>query len=423
MGSVAHEYRGRAQAQPLTTNMFKLALRNIFRHRFRTAMTLAAIVFGVCGLVLSGGFVRDVFIQLAEALIHSQSGHLQIAPAGYFSVGSRSPERYVIDTPGRLQAMIGAMPEVEDVMMRVNFSGLLNNGRTDWPIIGEGVQASKEARLSSFMHMVAGRQLADSDDFGVLVGQGVAQALKLAPGDRVTVLLSTRDGALNSIDLEVIGIFQSFSKDFDARALRMSLKAAHELLASQGVNTLVVSLKRTSDTERVATALRSTLSPAGFEVRTWVQLNDFYEKTIALYDQQFGFLQLIILGMVLLSVANSVNMSVFERVGEFGTMVALGNRRGQLRALILTETAMLGIIGAILGVALGVALALLISAIGIAMPPPPNANLGYTGFIRVVPAVLALAFAVGLTATLFAAVLPAIRVSRMPVVDALRANL
>ncbi len=403
--------------------MFKLALRNIFRHRFRTAMTLAAIVFGVCGLVLSGGFVRDVFIQLAEALIHSQSGHLQIAQTGYFGYGSRSPERYVIDAPGRLQAAIAAMPEVEDVMMRVHFSGLLNNGKTDWPIIGEGVQASKEARLSSFMHIVAGRQLADSDAFGVVVGQGVAQALKLAPGDRVTVLLSTRDGALNSIDLEVIGVFQSFSKDFDARALRMPLKAAHELLASQGVNTLVVSLKRTSDTERVATALRSTLASDRVEVRTWVQLNDFYEKTIALYDQQFGFLQLIILGMVLLSVANSVNMSVFERVGEFGTMVALGNRRRQLRALILTEAAMLGLIGAILGVALGAALALLISAIGIPMPPPPNANLGYTGFIRVVPAVLALAFAVGFMATIFAAVLPAMRVARMPVADALRANI
>jgi putative ABC transport system permease protein len=403
--------------------MFKLALRNIFRHRFRTSMTLAAIVFGVCGLVLSGGFVRDVFIQLAEALIHSQSGHLQIAPTGYFSYGSRSPERYVIDEPARLQAAIATMPEVEDVMMRVHFSGLLNNGRTDWPIIGEGVQASKEARLSSFMHIVAGRQLTDSDEFGAVVGQGVAQALKLAPGDRVTVLLSTRDGALNSIDLEVIGVFQSFSKDFDARALRMPLKAADELLASHGVNTLVVSLKRTSDTERVATALRSTLASDGVEVRTWVQLNDFYEKTIALYDQQFGFLQLIILGMVLLSVANSVNMSVFERVGEFGTMVALGNRRRQLRALILTEAAVLGLIGAILGVTLGVGLAVLISAIGIPMPPPPNANLGYTGFIRVVPVVLAVAFTVGMTATLLAAVLPAIRVSRMPVSDALRANL
>lgn len=403
--------------------MLKLALRNIFRHRFRTAMTLAAIVVGVCGLVLSGGFVRDVFAQLAEALIHSQSGHLQIAPTGYFSVGSRSPERYVIEAPGRLKARLAAMPEVEDVMMRVHFSGLLNNGRTDWPIIGEGVEASKEARLSSFMHIVAGRQLKDGDVFGIVVGQGVAQALKLAPGDRVTVLLSTRDGALNSIDLEVIGIFQSFSKDFDARALRMPLQAAHELLASEGVNTVVVSLKKTSDTEPVAAALRSELSPAGLEVKTWIELNDFYEKTIALYEQQFGLLQLIILGMVLLSVANSVNMSVFERVGEFGTMVALGNRRRHLRVLIMTETALLGLIGATAGVALGVLLAVLISAIGIPMPPPPNANLGYTGFIRVVPVVLALAFAIGLLATLLAAVLPAIRVSRMPVVDALRSNL
>jgi putative ABC transport system permease protein len=272
------------------------------------------------------------------------------------------------------------------------------------------------------MHIVAGRQLADTDKFGVVVGQGVAQALKLAPGDRVTVLLSTADGALNSIDLQVIGVFQSFSKDFDARAMRIPLGAAHELLASEGVNTLVVSLRRTSDTERVATALKSMLSPAGLEVRTWVELNDFYEKTIALYDQQFGFLQLIILGMVLLSVANSVNMSVFERVGEFGTMVALGNRTGQVRRLILAETAMLGVIGSVIGVALGMALAVAISAIGIPMPPPPNANLGYTGFIRVVPGVLALAFAVGFAATLLAAVLPAMRVSRMPVVDALRAN-
>lgn len=402
--------------------MLKLALRNVFRHRFRSAMTLAAIAFGVCGLVLSGGFVRDIFIQLAEALIHSQSGHLQVSAAGYFSHGSRTPEKYLIDDPAPLQSMIGAMPEVDDVMLRVHFSGLLNNGKTDWPIIGEGVQPSRETKLSSFMHIVAGRQLADKDDFGVLVGQGVAQALRLVPGDRVTLLLSTADGALNSIDLEVIGVFQSFSKDFDARALRIPLKAAHELLGSEGVNTLVVSLKRTSDTEQVAAELGSRLPPGKFDVRSWVQLNDFYEKTVALYNQQFGFLQLIILGMVLLSVANSVNMSVFERVGEFGTMVALGNRMAHVRRLILTETALLGVIGALLGVTLGILLATAISAVGIPMPPPPNANLGYTGLIRVVPAILALAFAVGFTATFLAAILPAIRVSRMPVADALRAN-
>ena len=51
--------------------MLKLALRNVFRQKLRTALTLADIVFGVVGLVLSGGFVCDVHIQLWVALIHS----------------------------------------------------------------------------------------------------------------------------------------------------------------------------------------------------------------------------------------------------------------------------------------------------------------------------------------------------------------
>jgi putative ABC transport system permease protein len=157
-------------------------------------------------------------------------------------------------------------------------------------------------------------------------------------------------------------------------------------------------------------------------VRTWVELNDFYEKTVALYERQFGVLQLITLAMVLLSVANSVNMSVFERVGEFGTMRALGDNSGTVFRLVLTESLVLGVVGATLGVVVGIVLAYAISAVGIPMPPPPNANLGYTAFIRVVPSLVAMSFAVGLAAATLAAFLPALKVSRTPLVDALRSN-
>jgi putative ABC transport system permease protein len=127
--------------------------------------------------------------------------------------------------------------------------------------------------------------------------------------------------------------------------------------------------------------------------------------------------------MVILSVVNSVNMSVFERVGEFGTMMALGNRSSVVFKLIVTENAMIGLIGASLGVLLGVALAYGISAIGIPMPPPPNADLSYIARIGVVPSVILGAFAVGLIATVLAALLPAVRVYKIPVVDALRQNI
>lgn len=402
--------------------MLKLALRNILRQRFRTAMTLGAIVFGVVGLVLSGGFVRDVFIQLGETLIHSQSGHLQIAKQGYFTHGSRFPEKFAIDEPGAIQREISALPNVVDVLARVHFSGLLNNGRTDWPIVGEGVEAAMEAKLGSSLRIVAGRQLSDEDAFGALIGQGVAKALNLSPGDNAALLLSTADGALNHLELEIVGVFQSFSQDFDARAVRIPLSAAQQALGTSRANTLVVSLRETKDTPAVAERVRNVLDTRQLEVRTWVELNDFYEKTIALYERQFGFLQLIILAMVLLSVSNTINMSVFERMGEFGTMFALGNRRRHVFQLIVVESALLGVIGGILGLALGVGLAGLISAIGIPMPPPPNANLGYTAFIRIVPEVLLMAFLVGLIGTVIAALLPAIRVVRTPVIDALRTN-
>ena len=62
--------------------MLKLALRNVFRHKLRTGMTLAAIVLGVVGLILSGGFVQDMYNQLGEWIIHSQSGHLQVSRIG-----------------------------------------------------------------------------------------------------------------------------------------------------------------------------------------------------------------------------------------------------------------------------------------------------------------------------------------------------
>lgn len=401
---------------------FRLALRNVFRHRVRTAMTLAAIAFGVAGLILSGGFVQDIYTQLGEALIHSQTGHLQIMRSGYYESGTRSPEKYRITDVDALKRTARALPEVKDAMARIAFSGLLNNGRTDWGIVGEGVEPDKEAQLGSYMRITAGRQLRDTDAAGILIGQGVAQALRLAPGDAVTLLLNTEEGGLNTLELQVVGVFQSFSKDFDARAVRIPLTAAKEVLATGGANVLVVALNHTADTEPVAKSLRQRLGAAPLEVWTWRRLNDFYDKTVSLYDRQFGVLQLIILAMVLLSVANSINMTVFERLGEFGTMRALGNRTRAVLRIILLESAILGLAGGLIGVIVGILLALLISAFGIPMPPPPNANLGYTAFIRVVPWVVAGAFAVGWVASVLASLWPAARVARHDLAEALRAN-
>lgn len=402
--------------------LLTLALRNILRQKLRTGMTLLAIVCGVVGLILAGGFIQDIFVQLGEAIIHSQTGHVQIFRKDFMDKGSRSPEKFLIEKPDALAARIARHPEVESVMGRMFFSGLLNNGKRDLGIIGEGVEPDKEAKLGSFIIMSSGRQLTTRDKDGIMLGRGVAHSLGLKPGDRVSLVVNTAEGGMNTLDFEVVGTFQTFSKDYDARAVRIPLASAQELLVNAGVNLLVVSLHKTEDTDRVMGLLAEDVPASEFEYRSWRTLSDFYDKAVKLYDRQFGVLQLIILLMVLLSVTNSVNMSVFERQGEFGTMQALGNRPSDIFRLILLESALLGLAGSVIGVIAGVGLAGLVSAIGIPMPPPPNSNFGYTAFIRIIPLSLLGAFAVGVLATVLAAIIPARKVTRLALIDALRQN-
>jgi putative ABC transport system permease protein len=403
-------------------HLLKLAIRNVARQRARTALTLAAIAFGVAGLILAGGFVEDVYVQLGEATIHSQLGHLQIYTKGYYAQGSRKPQEYMLARPDEIVRQVSANPAVQDTMLRLNFSALLNNGRADLAVIGEGIEPEKEARLGSFVRLLQGRTLSAQDRFGILVGEGVAKALKLAPGSPVTLVTNAADGVLNSLDFEVVGVFRSFSKDYDNRAVRIPLAAARNLLATDAANTAVVSLHETPRTAEVKAELERLLADRNVEIMAWDELSDFYKKTIALYKRQFGVLQVITLVMVVLSVANTVSMTAFERVGEFGTMRAMGDRSSGIFRLVVLESVIVGSVGAAAGIVIGIALAAAISTVGISMPPPPNAESGYTAYIRIVPTILVAAFAVGFLAAVLAAIMPARWIARIPLDEALRQN-
>ena len=208
--------------------MLKLAFRNLFRHRLRTGITLAAIAFGVAVLILSGGFVEDMFVQLRESTIHSQLGHIQVYKSGYYAQGRRDPYHYLMAKPEILAEEIAKLPHVTHVMARIQFGGILNNMRADLPIQGEGVEPGKERELSSAVTWLSGRALTDEDSYGIVLGEGVAKALQLKPGDYASLLVNTPDGALNSLEFNVVGVFRTIAKDYDDHAVRIALFFSHD---------------------------------------------------------------------------------------------------------------------------------------------------------------------------------------------------
>lgn len=397
-----------------------IAVRNVIRQRRRVLLTVASIAMGVASLVVASGFIEDLLWQLREATIRTQLGHFQVFAPGYIDSGRRDPLAHTLADPMHAVAALQEVPGVSVIGKRLAFGGLLSNGRADVPVAVEGVEANAEARIGAAITTIKGKLLQAAAPSGIVIGEGVASSLKLNAGDAVTLLAATRDGALNSLDARIDGIFRSPFRDYDARAVRMHLTDAQALVNGNFVNSIVVMLGQTAATDRAVDAARRALPAGAYDVRPWWKLADFYVGTEALYRRQFLVLQVIVALMVLLGVGNSVNMMLHERQAEFGTVRALGYRASTVFGQIVGETALLGVAGALAGIALGTALAMTISAVGIDMPPPPNSEVGYEVTIRLTAGNLLLAAGSGLIAAIAGSILPARRLARMPIVDALR---
>jgi putative ABC transport system permease protein len=227
---------------------------------------------------------------------------------------------------------------------------------------------------------------------------------------------------MSGVEGIVRGVYSTGVKAFDDVAVRMPLALGQQLMRTKGVHLWVVGIDDTAHTEAVASAISPILAGSGKEMRTWLDLSDFYRKTVTLMSRQMLVVAVLIAIILVLGIANLLTMSTLERTGEIGTMLALGTSRSSVLRMHFMEGLLLGLAGAIAGLAIGAVLAALISWIGIPMPPPPGRDTGYRAEILLSLPIILDAVALALASAAIAGAYPAWKASRMPIVDALRFN-
>ena len=265
-------------------------------------------------------------------------------------------------------------------------------------------------------------QLKDAAESSAVLGEGLARSVGAKVGDSIVLLVTSANGSANAVELTVVGIFATITKEFDDNALRIPIQVARKLMRVEGATTWVALLTSTENTEQVATTLKSGLPNSDYDLVIWSELADFYNKTVVLFSKQVDVVKFIIALIIVLTISNTQTMSVLERTTEIGTSLAIGLKRSEILRLFLLEGILIGIIGGVLGLLLGITLAHVISTIGIPMPPPPGMAHGYTGQILVTANLAVDGLVLAISTTLLASVMPAWKASRMNVVDALRCN-
>jgi len=401
----------------------KIAFLNIFRNKRRTFLTMLVIVSGITSIIIFGGYVQYQYWGLRESFIRTQLGHIQVYKKGYTQEGNIDPLQYLISDYEQVRRVIHEVqPEVRAVSAQLEFSGLVSTSEKTTVFIGKGIEPETDYLISSAEVIRRGRDISQFDVEAGILGIGLADGLGVNPGEFVTLLTSTKKGGINAVDFELKGAFKSGIKEYDDKALKIPLSLAQYLLNVKEVSRLIILLKNTDDTNMVVQNLKSVFKQKGFdlEIKSWDELAPFYHKVVSLYNGIFRFIGGIIAIIVIFSIANTLLMSVMERVNEIGTIRAMGATRPLVLKSFIYEGIIIGIIGGVMGVAIGIIMSCLININGIPMPAAPSMTRGYVAYIKLTPQVLIYGFLLAFVTAFISSIFPARKASKMKIVDALR---
>jgi putative ABC transport system permease protein len=259
--------------------------------------------------------------------------------------------------------------------------------------------------------------------------QSAASSNAAQAGKAQIELLATQPkGSPNVASVKVIAAEDQGFKELDEVTVILQLSQAQRLVYSRGeprATSIMVQLEHTSATPAVAERLRKILDQAmpghALSVLDFKALNPFYGETINLFNTIFGFIFVLIGGIVLFTVSNTMMAAVMERTAEIGTVRAVGLRQSGIRKLFVTEGFLLGCVGAVIGVVSALVLSMLVNNLNLTwLPPGSSTPLPLT--IRVFGEfgmIIGTTIGLILIATL-SAWLPAWRAARLSIVDALR---
>lgn len=385
-------------------------------------MAILAVAFGISALLLASGFIEWNLRYGRESTIHSELGHIRIFKPGYLYAGSADPFGYLLDTDTAQEKSVSSFPHIELITPRLSFNGLASFGESTLSFIGEGVDPINEERLSKSLTITSGKSLSPEYPKGIIVGQGLAENLGVKPGDSIVLMVNSATGGVNASEVTVLGLFATITKAYDDAALRVPISLARQLMRVKGSHSYAILLDKTENTSSSLDGLKASFGEKGLEFVPWYEMADFYNKTAELFSRQVNVVRLIIAVIIVLSISNTLMMNVMERTGEIGTIMAIGVKRKEVLIQFLAEGLILGMAGGALGLILAYTLGVLISAIGIPMPAPPGMSFGYTAEILINWRMAFEAYFLAIMTTLVASVIPAIKASRMEIVNALRHN-
>jgi ABC-type lipoprotein release transport system permease subunit len=400
--------------------LIKLAWRNLWRNKLRTAIMLSAMVFGLLGVILMMGFMNAIGHSLISNVIAYQTSHMQIHNQSYIS----NPDiKATLVDESAITQRLDNNPLIDAYSTRLLINGMVASAKNSRGVMINGINPIDEANVTLMSDTIKqGEWLDNQGRNPILVSEKTANRLALRLGSKVVLTFTDFTGEVTGVAFKVKGIFRSPSSTFDEANVyvRQTDLARHSKVnANHEISIKLTHIDRLDDAYQQLLPLIS----APNTLQTWSHIQPLLAAMVAsLSTSNFIVLGIFVLAMGF-GIINIMLMSVFERTQEFGVLMAIGMDKANIFKLIVIESGLLGLVGGLLGCTVSLLLMIILQRTGLPLGALAE-GLGAMGIDTVLyPWVDANSYlitvAMVLCSSLAAALYPARQILKKPPVEAM----
>ncbi len=406
--------------------LLRLAWRNTRRNKRRTLLTISAVTVAVASMLFGLSYMGGVMDNILDTYAKTESGHVRIRKDGYSKRERSMPLHLNIKSLDEVLGALRDQPDVKEALPRIRTAVLVDGSGSNKPGLLLGVDLERENGYFNPADMVLQGRLPKPGEPEVMIGKTFAEKLEVAIGDTLILLGQTSYRSMGGMQAVITATGTTGLGYLDGRMLLASIDQVQYLADMPNATTEILVFADDPElADGMVPVLETALAPVvsdNIEVLSWNDQGPLIQM-IETNKPVSGLLLFILMLMAGLVIVNTMLMTVMERTSELGMMAALGMRRRDIITLIVTEGAIIGVIGSFIGATISTALTLYYEHNGIDMTKAVGEiELPFQGILYPdwTVAHLVTTVVLGILAASLAALYPAWRAARQKPAEALR---
>ena len=350
----------------------KLSWRNLWRNPTRTNVTILAVSLCIAVLIIFQSMIVGLIEKAKFTTTNLVIGEVQVHAEGYLD--DRSIYKSLQNTE---EIHLIAKENNIGLVERSYGFGLISSGTKSAGTQFWGINPESELQHFDFAnHIDKGNFLTNTSLKKIVLGRKLASSIAADIGTELVVFVQGADGSLGNELFYVAGILKNMADNVD-RGAAMILREDFDILFSANnlIHEIALNSKGRFESEEIQKLLSART--ADVDVETWQQLM----PTIALLTEKMSvfmrtFFSLIFGIAASLGVMNTMIMSTYDRMREFGIIRAIGTTPWRILKQVSLEAILLTTIASVIGVVVGLSVALYFQKYGFDVSGDGNMSFG-----------------------------------------------